>query len=472
MTAPLVQVVAAAGWDVPLLRGAVATLTAVTGRLLAWRIRAEAVGRALAAAECWSGPAAQEAAVAVLRLSTLTVGVQGALDRSLGAFERLATEAAAAAELAPLALLLPGSPAEQELLRHAARVAAAAEEAGEALRGLGVVDAFAPDLARLADAVTAPPVAVPEPPRGLPPEGVAAWWAALAAPAQLAAIRAHPEAVGALDGVPAWARDGANRLLLSRARADDGLSRYQARTARVVDEQLAALERAGRPAQLHTFDLAGDRVTVAVGDLDTADTVAVLVPGVLTAPYDDLGRWTGTGQAVAAATRRAAPGSSVAALVWLGYRTPQEVPAMALRCAAERGGEALAGDLAGLAAARRAVGGEPARTTVIAHSYGTVVADEAADVDGRLAADAVVLLGSPGMQGDAHDLEAPEVYAAGSPADLVSYLGWFGDPPTSARFGATELPAEATTGHSEWFDVDRPTLAAMGEVVAGRPVGR
>jgi hypothetical protein len=64
------------------------------------------------------------------------------------------------------------------------------------------------------------------------------------------------------------------------------------------------------------------------------------------------------------------------------------------------------------------------------------------------------------------------VYAAGSPADLVSYLGWFGDPPTSARFGATELPAEATTGHSEWFDVDRPTLAAMGEVVAGRPVGR
>jgi pimeloyl-ACP methyl ester carboxylesterase len=45
-----------------------------------------------------------------------------------------------------------------------------------------------------------------------------------------------------------------------------------------------------------------------------------------------------------------------------------------------------------------------------------VVVDEAADVPGRLAADAVVLLGSPGMEHDAASLEVPEVYDAADPA--------------------------------------------------------
>ena len=57
MTAAVLRLTAVAGWDGPLLRGAVATLTAVAGRLTAWRFRVEAVVRALGDAECWSGPA-------------------------------------------------------------------------------------------------------------------------------------------------------------------------------------------------------------------------------------------------------------------------------------------------------------------------------------------------------------------------------------------------------------------------------
>jgi hypothetical protein len=96
------------------------------------------------------------------------------------------------------------------------------------------------------------------------------------------------------------------------------------------------------------------------------------------------------------------------------------------------------------------------------------VVDEAADVAGPLAADAVVLLGSPGMEDDVDGLEVPEVYDAASPADLVAGLQWFGVATHSGLYGSTGLPVDPDTGHSEYYDADRPTLAAIGEVVAGR----
>jgi pimeloyl-ACP methyl ester carboxylesterase len=105
---------------------------------------------------------------------------------------------------------------------------------------------------------------------------------------------------------------------------------------------------------------------------------------------------------------------------------------------------------------------------VVAHSYGTLVASRAAQAPGRLAADALVLLGSPGTEAlTAEDLEALEVYGAWSPADPVSWSGWFGRGPVDPWFGDTPLPTEATQGHTQYHDPDRPTLAATGEVVAG-----
>jgi hypothetical protein len=85
----------------------------------------------------------------------------------------------------------------------------------------------------------------------------------------------------------------------------------------------------------------------------------------------------------------------------------------------------------------------------------------------RLAADAVVLLGSPGGAPVAAALEAPEVYDAASPADPISLVHWFGPDPWSAPFGATELPADPGMLHSDYYDRDRPTLDAIAQVVAG-----
>jgi hypothetical protein len=506
MTAPAptadgARLVAVAAWDAAGLRGAVILLAAVAARLPFWRLRLATVARSLQEGEVWSGPAAQHAAAAALQLSTVAAAVDGALSESLSGFERVATEAAAAQELAAAALragsstglagaldaharradLLgrlapgaqdprpdPGAALALAALEHATAASTAAAAAAEPVTGFGGLDAWAAvSFGELAAATgfVGPVLPAPFPLlRGL--AEVTAWWAALSLAAQLAVVRAHPAAVGALDGVPAWARDRANRLVLARALGDPATPPRAAFVAGVVSRRIAAEEDRGQQVQLHLLDLQGDHVVLALGDLDTADAVAVLVPGVGNSPGDDLGDLSRTATDVAAATRAAAPGLAVATAVWLGYRPPG-VPGMALRTAATTGGAALAAGLAGLSAARAATGSPPPRTTVLAHSYGTVVVDEAADAPGRLAADAVVLLGSPGMEDDARALEVPEVFDADAPADPVAALGYFGTGTGADSFGSTALPVQLSMGHSDYYDSSRPTLGAIGEVVAG-----
>jgi hypothetical protein len=497
MTTPLTVV---AGWDLPLLRGAVGTLDLVTDRLTGWRARTEAVGRALESARCWSGPAATEAARAVLDLSgavvTGTTGLRAALTeltRMVGAADDAQHAAAAAlatasaegipvdergraevpvvtSHMSPEQALEVGRRAEAahrvealaaRAVVAAAQVAEAAEAAERALWPVADPAVLPPDL--LLDLGSTP--VDPPLPVGAPPAAVAGWWASLSAAEQREVIALLPAAVGALDGVPAWARDRANRTVLAAALASPGTPGEE--TARAVAAEIARQEAAGRQVQLWRLDLDDDLAAVSVGDLDTADAVAVLVPGVGTTPEDDLGAQVGDAADVMERAEAAAPGLAVAAMAWIGYRTPQGPLSTVTRDDARAGGPALDSALDGLAAARTALAGPVPRTTVLAHSYGTVVADEAAAAPGQLAADAVVLLGSPGGAPDAAALEAPEVYDAFSPYDPISWCRWFGPDPWAPQFGATELPADPDTLHSQYYDRDRPTLGAIAQVVAG-----
>jgi hypothetical protein len=496
------------GWDLPQLRAGVGRLGLVADRLLPWRTRLDALGRQLGTAECWSGPAGTAAAAAVVELSTVASGVSGALGSSLTSLEGLTAAAAEAQEwaagavttadtagvvldgagrplgppAAPTAAMAADQVADvlaarqaaqlaaaraEEALRAASRALACAHDAQEPLARIGVVGGSG--AADFADLVARLPPPNPCPvPAADDPRDAARWWSGLTAREQLAQIAARPAAVGALDGVPAWARDRANRLRLAAALQHLPPGGQERAMAGVVADQLTAQDDAGHTVQLLQFDPAADLVAISLGDLDTAAAVAVLVPGIETTPADDLPGLVGDARGVAAATRDAAPGLAVATVAWLGYRTPPFWTAP-LPAAARRGGPALDRALDGLVAARPTAGTAPApRTTVVAHSYGTVVTGQAARAPGRLAADALVLLGSPGLPGgEAAHLEAGEVYGAWSPADPVSWVQWFGDNPSDPSFGDVPLPTELTEGHTDYFDSDRPTLDAIGRVVAG-----
>lgn len=502
MTAPVavedvgLRLRAVAGWDVPALRSGLQALVQLDEGFPAWRSRLDGVVRSLVDGGAWSSPAAAQARELLLGLSATAAALDAGFADSRAECDRLVRAAVTAAERAATALALVRAwhvPLDAALAEAgtlaaavdrlvlgpdvtppvvtATRDALAAADAAEAAAGRAA-DVLLPAGAR-ADlpgllAAAERTGFVLDPPAGGAPDAVARWWAALPAAAQLTLVATSPETVGSLDGVPAWARDRANRQALLQAIEDPWADDDLRVTARVVARVLAAEDAAGRPAQLHLFDLAGDRVVVVYGDLDSAEAIGVIVPGIYVSPADDLAGVGGDARDLGAAAARADPGLAVATVAWLGYRTPHTPRSVLTRRTAARGGAALDTALDGLAAAREVAGAAPARTTLVGHSYGTVVLDEAADEPGRLAADAVVLLGSPGMEDDAASMEVPEVYDAASPADPISWAGWFGTETWAGRYGSTGLPTERGTGHSSYFDRDRPTLAAMGEVVAGR----
>jgi hypothetical protein len=360
-----------------------------------------------------------------------------------------------------------------DALAAAARAALHAAASAEPLAAVGSPGGVVPaDFTGLAAAVALDGVHVRSclPVAGTSPEAVAAWWAGLSEPARQLTIGLEPRLVGSLDGLPAWARDQANRLVVERTLEDRSSAGHAA--AQAAAAEIATEEAAGRPVQLWVFDPQQDLVALSYGDLDTAGDVALLVPGMTNVAGEDLDELGDDAQAVADAATDAAPAAAVATVAWFGYRPPAGAGSYraVLRGAAEQGGRALAGDLAGLAASRAA---DPARTgpprvTVIGHSYGTVVVDEAADVPGVLPADAVVLQGSPGMENDAEGLEVAEVYEASSPADPITWWDHHGEYTTwRDGFGAVELPTGPVMMHGEYYDEFFPTRAAIGEVVAG-----
>ncbi|MEU5565335.1 alpha/beta hydrolase [Micromonospora musae] len=229
------------------------------------------------------------------------------------------------------------------------------------------------------------------------------------------------------------------------------------------------------------FDPRGDgRAVEVVGDLDTADRIAVLVPGVgTTLPDFDRGlggiaRRAPAGQARALheAVRAADPGARVAVLAWLGYDAPDGVLAAAGPAPAHRGAAALRVTLRGLAAQHPS-----ATVTVIGHSYGALVAGLAVDHAPPQVTD-VVTLGGVGTGVDRAAGLGPgrRIWAAEAPDDWIRRvppvrlpgLG-HGRRPADPDFGARALPAADVHGHDGYLVPGTSTLAAVAAVVLTGP---
>lgn len=170
------------------------------------------------------------------------------------------------------------------------------------------------------------------------------------------------------------------------------------------------------------FDPSGDgQLVEVVGDLATSEAVGVFVPGI----SSDLA----TFEAVASHARGLVVAAEkmdrdIAVVAWLGYDAPAGIGLNleAVRPdSAERGAPRLVSFVDGLSAQRPVV-----PVTVVAHSYGSVVAGWAAAFD-HLHADRLVIVGSPNVAvGSATDLIVPNpaaVFVGEAPHDPVVAIG-------------------------------------------------
>ena len=331
------------------------------------------------------------------------------------------------------------------------------------------------------------------PPRSGTPAGlVRQWWAALTSDERDRAVATWPAELGALAGLPAAVRGAANERRLDRdvealhllPRLTPGQRRWLGNCL-VVRQQLAAARAADGPgtgvAQLLVFDPTAfgyeGRAAIAVGDVDTADNVAFLVPGLGSDILDSTASLTGTALRVETEADRVAPTETTATVAWLGYDSPGGLVGGISDDAAEEGADLLADDLLAVQAARPLA----PHLTVVAHSYGSTTAGVALR-DTQTGTDDVVLVGSPGAGVDhAADLEVPagHVFVGANSRDPVSYVDRFGADPAYESFGAVRFEAEAVGrswhlsfgDHSTYFDPHSESLANIAHVVTGEYAG-
>ncbi|MFD7496200.1 alpha/beta hydrolase [Streptomyces sp. NPDC059832] len=265
-----------------------------------------------------------------------------------------------------------------------------------------------------------------------------------------------------------------------RTAAPEALAgRYAATRADIGAAERAAARHGDRrrAAALHTmaapdrrflaFDgRDGGRGVEVVGDLSHAERIAVLVPG---AGIDIDHYWRLRNGSLAL---RKELGERSAVVAWLGYRTPATVSPTSLTAgrAAEAAPE-LVRFLRELKQIKPA-----ARTTVLCHSYGSVVCARAAH--GLRVAD-IVLYGSPGTgYRNAAALHTPAtVWAGRAGHDWIADVPHaelrlpfvdigFGTDPVSPGFGA-EIFAAGSGGHSDYLKTGSEPLRNIARIVAG-----
>jgi len=258
-------------------------------------------------------------------------------------------------------------------------------------------------------------------------------------------------------------------------------------TTMLVDlDALEAALAADPDLRLLQLDATGDhlRAAVAVGDVASADHVAVLVPGLgttlagrLAAGLRDTDRLLDRARVVDAAVDGDVH-DTYAGVWFLDYEPPLPGPDV-LEAAdderAERGSRELAG-LVGLVDDARPDG---VHVTVLGHSYGSLVVGMA--LRQPTGVDDAVVLGSPGLgTDDVGELTLPAGHGYLLEADLdpVGDLGWFGRDP-SRLDGLTHLSTdeavhrgerlEGIRGHTSYDDAGTTSLHNQAAVVAGHP---
>jgi len=364
---------------------------------------------------------------------------------------------------------------------------------------------------------TAVPLSAADP---VPPDDRKEWWQSLTQMAKAELLERNPEDIGNCGGIPVADRSTANLRVLHRDL--DRIDRIAASDGVSVAEVMAAPEKFGlnstdlirytnagliKQSIAYNQSLSGaevllmvykpvdfrgqGRAAIAIGNPDTADNTAVLVPGATSSVADG---WLSSNEIANLYTEtRAATeaGRDVSVLAWMGYDAPDSIvdPRVAQTTLARKGGALLAADVNALNTTHR---GGSSHITVLGHSYGTTtVADAAAGYGMR--ADDIVLVGSPGtdMARTASDFHLPDgghVYVGSAATDPVTNIAGIppharvlpiepiglGADPAAEGFGSTRFKAEVPgwtwqfgNDHDDYFESGSESLYSMTDVTSG-----
>ncbi|MGA5557776.1 alpha/beta hydrolase [Streptomyces lavendulocolor] len=357
------------------------------------------------------------------------------------------------------------------------------------------------------------------------PAELKAWWDGLPEEQRREYLDIAPDLIGGLDGIPAAARDEANRnhlpvLIDELARRHDDDSRTKLEALRMIQDRLR--EPSVPPMYLLGIgDEGNGRAIISYGNPDTSRNVSAYVPGLGTKLDGDFVEDTmKRAEDTAIGARRLDPSS--ASIIWLGYDAPQHLD-VATAGDAENGAPAYNRFMAGLEATNS---NTYSHLTAIGHSYGSFTVGTAAkQSDGIPGVDDVILLGSPGVGVDrAEDLgvakehvfvgsadndlvtrmpagqqnwagaagavvgaplgplgSAASAYVMGDVADQGDDDLYFGRDPASEAFGAQRFKVDpgphavlqggGFSAHSQYFTPRKDQVSAdnIAAIVAGRP---
>ena len=265
--------------------------------------------------------------------------------------------------------------------------------------------------------------------------------------------------------------------LSARYAADARAIKTAERTAtRDGDSQLAGALASLRTQHVLFFNPNGQGVAaMVIGNLATANRVAILVPGSDTTLATFFSRGSsspgGGAEALAAEAHRLepfGPGERLAIIAWLGYPAPAMLsPAVMTSGDAGQGAQALRPLVTALA-------WHGDQVALLCHSYGSVVCGLAAP---HLPVTDIAVFGSPGM--DASSVASLDtkarVWAGREADDAIKYvpnirlfgLG-FGADPMSPGFGA-RIFATGDSGHSGYLDPGSVSLRNLAYIALGDP---
>ncbi|MDT0456303.1 alpha/beta hydrolase [Streptomyces sp. DSM 41527] len=370
---------------------------------------------------------------------------------------------------------------------------------------------------------------IKEPPQHGAPEDNAEWWKHLSADERDAYISLHPASIGAMNGLPADARDEANRTVLAETRGQyevklaaltkaeppefesigaRGDMKYsqkwldwhhekerlegKLKGMRAIQDRFDRTGHRGLPeAYLLGFDPDGEgngRVILANGNPDTAHHTAIYVPGtksdisIIGEDDGDTPSDLKRSENLWKQSSRLAPGQRISTITWLDYDAPDDIFTEATQDKfAKKGAPILHEFLEGNRSAHQYATGSHGHTTVMGHSYGsTLIGDTAKTASWNetpIPADDVMVAGSPGMQAaHAADLGIDPKHMWAMGGDWSDWLvreggrnaGLGGDRtvPTDVGFGGNIMKSDAE-GHGAFWNEGSLSLRNQAAVTTG-----